>query len=111
MRPFQLYPLTRGTKSALSGVGTGVLDCFVGERVLGLLRLLSAPVWSQIAWAELHVAMVHALRIRAVTDFLREVASTRAEVDVLPHRVEWQPRHVRRPCIPRTSNSGLERRM
>jgi len=61
-----------------AGVGIGVLDCFVGDRDPSLSRVLADPVWTQTAWAEIHMAMVRAPRIRAVTDFLREVFTEEA---------------------------------
>lgn len=63
-----------------AGVGVGVLDCFVGDRDPGLIRVVANPVWSQTAWAEIHVAMVNAPRIRAVTDFLRDIFTEDAEL-------------------------------
>lgn len=63
-----------------AGVGVGVLDCFVGDRDPWLTRVVAEPVWCQTAWAEIHVAMVNAPRIRAVTDFLREIFTENAEV-------------------------------
>lgn len=62
-----------------AGVGIGVLDCFVGDRDPTLTRVLADPVWTQTAWAEIHMAMVKAPRIRAVTDFLGEVFKEEAE--------------------------------
>lgn len=62
-----------------AGVGIGVLDCFVGDRDRGLTRVVADPVWSQTAWAEIHVAMVNAPRIRVVTDFLRDIFEENAE--------------------------------
>ena len=61
-----------------AGVGIGVLDCFVGDRDPGLYRVLPKPVWSQTAWAEIHLAMAKAPRIRAVMDFLRDAFAAEA---------------------------------
>lgn len=63
-----------------AGVGIGVLDCFAGDRDPGLTRVVADPVWTQAAWAEIHVAMVKAPRIRAVTDFLRDVFAEEADM-------------------------------
>ena len=63
-----------------AGVGIGVLDCFAGDRDPGLTRVVTDPVWTQTAWAEIHVAMVRAPRIRAVTDFLRDVFAEEADL-------------------------------
>jgi DNA-binding transcriptional LysR family regulator len=56
-----------------AGVGIGLLDCFVGDRDPGLRRVLTNPVWTQTVWAEVHVSMSRAPRIRIVMDFLQEV--------------------------------------
>jgi DNA-binding transcriptional LysR family regulator len=56
-----------------AGVGIGLLDCFVGDRDPGLHRVLANPVWTQTVWAEVHMSMSRAPRIRIVMDFLREV--------------------------------------
>ena len=56
-----------------AGVGIGVLDCFVGDRDPDLQRVLPNPVWTQTAWAETHLAMAKAPRIRVVLDFLQEI--------------------------------------
>ena len=56
-----------------AGVGIGVLDCFVGDRDPDLQRVLPNPVWTQTAWAETHLAMAKAPRIRVVLDFLQEM--------------------------------------
>ena len=63
-----------------AGVGIGVIDCFVGDRDPGIVRVLPHPVWSQTAWAEIHVAMVHAPRIRVVTNFLRDLFAAEKEL-------------------------------
>ena len=63
-----------------AGVGIGLLDCFVGDRDPDLRRVVKEPVWTQTAWAEIHVAMVKAPRIRAVTDFLRDLFAEEAEL-------------------------------
>lgn len=78
-----------------AGVGIGVLDCFVGDSDPDLRRVLAEPVASQIAWAEVHVAMVRAPRIRAVLDFLGEIFAE--EADLLagnrPHQGDRETRH------------------
>ncbi len=56
-----------------AGVGIGVLDCFVGDRDPDLHRVLPKPVWTQTAWAEIHLAMAKAPRIRVVMDFLQAI--------------------------------------
>lgn len=56
-----------------AGVGIGILDCLVGDSDPELRRVVDKPVWTQTAWAEIHVAMVNSPRIRAVTTFLREI--------------------------------------
>lgn len=63
-----------------AGIGIGVLDCFAGDRDPDLRRVVEKPIWTQTAWAEIHVAMAKAPRIRAVTDFLRSVFSQEAEL-------------------------------
>lgn len=63
-----------------AGVGIGVLDCFAGDRDPELRRVVKEPVWTQAAWAEIHVAMAKAPRIRAVTDFLRDVFAEESEL-------------------------------
>lgn len=63
-----------------AGVGIGVLDCFAGDPDPGLTRVVPGPVWTQTAWAEVHIAMAKAPRMRAVTDFLREVFAEEAEL-------------------------------
>ncbi len=56
-----------------AGLGIGVLDCFVGDRDPDLYRVLPEPVWTQTAWAEIHLAMAKAPRIRVVLDFLQNI--------------------------------------
>ena len=56
-----------------AGIGIGILDCFVGDSDPSLRRVLSDPVAAQIVWAESHVLMARAPRVRAVIDFLGEV--------------------------------------
>ena len=56
-----------------AGVGIGLLDCFVGDRDPALHRVLAHPVWIQTIWAEVHVSMSRAPRIRLMMDFLRDV--------------------------------------
>ncbi len=56
-----------------AGVGIGLLDCFVGDRDPRLRRVLPDPVWTQTAWAEVHLAMARAPRILVVLDFLRAI--------------------------------------
>jgi DNA-binding transcriptional LysR family regulator len=63
-----------------AGVGIGVLDCFAGDPDPGLTRVVPDPVWTQTAWAEVHIAMAKAPRIRAVTDFLRDVFAEEADL-------------------------------
>jgi DNA-binding transcriptional LysR family regulator len=63
-----------------AGVGIGMLDCFAGDRDPELRRVVKKPVWTQTAWAEIHVAMAKAPRIRAVTDFLRDVFAEESEL-------------------------------
>ena len=63
-----------------AGIGIGVLDCFAGDRDPDLRRVVEEPVWTQTAWAEIHMAMAKAPRIRAVTDLLRNVFSEEAEL-------------------------------
>jgi DNA-binding transcriptional LysR family regulator len=56
-----------------AGIGIGILDCFVGDSDPSLRRVLPDPVASQIVWAESHVSMARAPRVRAVIDFLCEI--------------------------------------
>lgn len=63
-----------------AGVGIGVLDCFAGDRDPGLTRVVADPVWTQTAWAEIHVVMAKAPRMRAVTDFLQDVFAEEADL-------------------------------
>lgn len=63
-----------------AGIGIGVLDCFAGDRDPDLRRVVEEPIWTQTAWAEIHMAMAKAPRIRAVTDFLRNVFSEEADL-------------------------------
>lgn len=63
-----------------AGIGIGVLDCFAGDSDPDLRRVVDDAVWTQTAWAEIHMAMAKAPRIRAVTDFLRSVFSEKADL-------------------------------
>jgi DNA-binding transcriptional LysR family regulator len=63
-----------------AGIGIGVLDCFVGDRDPLLRRVLPDPVASQTVWAEAHVAMARAPRVRAVIDFLGEIFAENADL-------------------------------
>ncbi len=63
-----------------AGIGIGVLDCFAGDQDPDLRRVLEEPIWTQTAWAEIHLAMTRAPRIRAVTDFLQGLFSEEAEL-------------------------------
>jgi len=63
-----------------AGVGIGVLDCFVGDRDPDLSRVLADPVWTQTVWAEVHVSMSKAPRIRIVMEFLQEVFAAEEEL-------------------------------
>jgi len=63
-----------------AGVGIGILDCFAGDRDPELARVVTDPVWTQTLWAEIHVAMAKAPRIRAVTDFLRDLFAKEADL-------------------------------
>jgi DNA-binding transcriptional LysR family regulator len=63
-----------------AGVGIGILDCFVGDRDPGLHRVLAQPVWTQTVWAEVHVSMSRAPRIRLVMDFLQDVFAAEKEL-------------------------------
>jgi len=56
-----------------AGIGIGILDCFVGDSDPSLRRVLSNPIASQMVWAESHVSMARAPRVRAVIDFLGEI--------------------------------------
>ena len=67
-----IHALTR------AGIGIGVLDCIVGDGDPGLCRVLPDPISSHIVWAESHVAMARAPRVRAVIDFLIEIFAENA---------------------------------
>jgi len=64
---------------ARSGIGIAVLDCFVGDRDPRLRRVLPDVVASQFVWAETHVAMARAPRIRVMLDFLRAIFNEEAD--------------------------------
>lgn len=63
-----------------AGIGIGVLDCFVGDRDPELRRVIQKPLWTQTAWAEIHIAMAKAPRIRVVTDFLKEIFASERDL-------------------------------
>lgn len=88
-----------------AGVGIGVLDCFVGDLDPGLTRVVPDPVWTQTAWAEVHIAMAKAARISAVTDFLRQVLAE--EADLLAG--EYSPSSHRHSRIGPAAQSAVSR--
>lgn len=68
-----IHALTR------AGIGIGVLDCIVGDADQALGRVLPDPISSHIVWAEAHIAMARAPRVRAVIDFLAETFAQNAD--------------------------------
>lgn len=57
------------------GVGVGIFECHSADRA-GLVRLWEEPVLMEEWWAVVHVDVARAARIRAVLDFLSDLAES-----------------------------------
>ena len=59
-----------------SGAGIGIMECYLGDSDPDLVRVWDQPVLREPWWLVVHRDLRHAARIRAMMDFLIELAET-----------------------------------
>lgn len=59
-----------------SGAGIGIMECYPGDSDPGLVRVWDQPVFEEPWWLVVHRDLRQAARIRAVMDFLIELAES-----------------------------------
>lgn len=62
-----------------AGVGIGILECYLGDGDRQLVRVWQEPIISDPWWLVVHKDLRYAARIRAVMDFLVELAEAQRE--------------------------------
>lgn len=61
------------------GLGVGIHECHAGDSYPELVRMSPKPVLMEAWWAVVHVDMARTARVRAVLDFLSEMAAANRE--------------------------------
>jgi DNA-binding transcriptional LysR family regulator len=62
-----------------TGLGIGILECYLGDADSKLVRVWQEPIFSDPWWLVVHKDLRYAARIRAVMDFLNELAETQRD--------------------------------
>ena len=62
-----------------AGLGIGILECYLGDSDRQLVRAWPEPVFSDPWWLVVHKDLRYAARIRAVMDFIVELAESQRE--------------------------------
>ena len=71
--------LTSHLRALRLGFGIGVQECHTGDSYPDLVRISPKPILMEAWWAVVHVDMARAARVRAVLDFLSEIAGANRE--------------------------------
>jgi len=59
-----------------AGIGIGILECYIGDGDPELVRVWKRPILKDTWWLVVHNDLRYAARIRAVMDFLADLAAT-----------------------------------
>jgi DNA-binding transcriptional LysR family regulator len=80
---YRLNTILGMAQAIQSGVGIGIVPCFIGDRTPGLKRLLKSPlVFDASLWLLTHPDLKNSARVRAFIDFMgRELMKQKALIE------------------------------